>query len=109
MLKRIMVLVAVLLVAAFGTWLFVQDFLNKPMTLPDTGFTLDVPVGMTLPALGARLAAAGVLDYPAALTAYARLVGQANAIKAGNTTSPPGRLRGGSCSNWSKAASSCMP
>lgn len=98
MLKRLMVLVAVLLVAAFGTWLFVQDFLNKPMTLPDTGFTLDVPVGMTLPALGARLAAAGVLDYPAALTAYARLVGQANAIKAGEYdiaagTTPRGLLQ----------------
>jgi UPF0755 protein len=98
MIKRAILLVAVLLAAVAGTWFFAQQVLNQPLKLPDSGYTMDVPSGATLSAVASRLATEGMLDYPLVLRMYGRLVGQADAIKAGEYdiaagTTPRGLLQ----------------
>ncbi|CAG0944957.1 Endolytic murein transglycosylase [Gammaproteobacteria bacterium] len=98
MMRRIMILAGLFLGLAGAAWFFGQGVLNKPMALPDGGLTVDVPAGMSLRALGERLAAEDVLQYPTVLVAYARLMGQASAIKAGEYeiaagTTPRGLLQ----------------
>lgn len=83
MLKRTLILVVAILGGISGTGLFIQRSLNTPLKLPDTGSTLEVPAGTTLSVLAVQLARDGILTRPLILTSYARLTGQANAIKAG--------------------------
>jgi len=98
MMRRVLVVACLLLGLIAGTWLFGQSVLNQAMKLPDGGLTVDVPAGMSLRALGDRLASDGILRYPTVLVAYARLLGHANSIKAGEYeiaagTTPRGLLR----------------
>lgn len=83
MMRRILVLAGLLLGLTASAWFFGQSVLNQAMKLPDDGLTVDVPAGMSLRALADRLASGDVLQYPTVLVAYARLLGQASAIKAG--------------------------
>lgn len=89
MLKGLLAAIGLVLAAA-GAWLLFQGILDRPLALPEEGLTIEVPAGTTLAALGRQLADRGVLGYPRALRAYARLKGQASAIKAGEYELAPG-------------------
>jgi UPF0755 protein len=70
--------IAACLVAATG-W----RTLNNPMTIPDSGATLDIPLGTPLSRVTDELAGRGLLESPWLLTLYARLRGDAKRIHAG--------------------------
>lgn len=57
--------------------------LSRPMNLPERGYVLDIPPGMSLQALSAKLQGESILPNSMALIFYGRLTGQASQIKAG--------------------------
>jgi UPF0755 protein len=75
------------LALAFGLG---QRWLNAPLRIPQSGYTLDLPSGTSLQTLAERLRAAGVLDHPLLLVAYGRLTGDAGSLKAGEYDVAPG-------------------
>jgi len=75
---------------AAGALVITHRLLNQPMKLPPAGYALDVPVGTSLRRLAGRLGAQGVLGYPRMLTAYGRVTGLADEVKAGEYEIPAG-------------------
>lgn len=72
--------------------------LNAPMAIPSTGVRLDIPLGTPLTGVTNDLARRAILDTPRLLTLYARLLGDARRIHAGEyqiapETSPRQLLR----------------
>ena len=58
-------------------------FVNEPLVVPEEGFLFEIPPGMAFAGVSDRLAASGVIDQPDLLRWYARLTGQASAVRAG--------------------------
>lgn len=74
-----LVALAVILTTAIHT----AASLSRPMNLPEGGYVLDIPSGMSLQALSAKLRAESILPNPVVLVLYGRLSGKAEQIKAG--------------------------
>ncbi len=79
-------------------WMDLQQFLQQPLDLPATGYTLVVEPGSNLGRVCTRLAADGVLSHPRYLRAWARWQGRGADIKAGEYRlqpglTPPGLIR----------------
>ena len=97
--NRLFVALAVLAVGGFGaagalSW----RALNLPMEIPSTGARLEIPPGTPLASVTDDLARRALLDEPRLLTLYARMLGDAKRIHAGEyeiapETSPRQLLR----------------
>jgi UPF0755 protein len=83
MTRRLLLAALALALVAGAAALAAREVLNMPLRTPADGLALDVPAGTSVAALGARLDAEGVYPYPQVFAAYARITGQAGAIKAG--------------------------
>lgn len=68
---------------ALGATLAARSYLATPLDVPAGGYVLEVQPGDSLTAVARRLADAGVLSLPAALSAWGRWSGQAARIRAG--------------------------
>ncbi len=68
---------------------FFMQHVNAPLFLAGSD-TIDVSAGVTFNRLVTRLANAGIIAYPFDIRLYARLSGEANAIKAGEYALTPG-------------------
>ena len=71
-------------------WMDLQQFLQRPLELPEAGYTLVIEPGSNLRRVSARLAADGVLAHPLYLRAWARWQRLGTAIKAGEYRLDPG-------------------
>ncbi len=73
-----------------GLWMDVQQFLQRPLTIPEAGYTLVIEPGSNLRKVVTRLAGDGILSHPRYLRAWARWQGQGARIKAGEYDLEPG-------------------
>ncbi|WP_457673335.1 endolytic transglycosylase MltG [Thiolapillus sp.] len=71
-------------------WYQYQEFLVRPLHIPEQGMTLTIPQGMSLRGLAARLEKDGLLEDARLLRLYGRLHHEATRIKAGEYHLPAG-------------------
>ena len=103
MIRRLLLLGALVLpLLALLGW-NAQRSLSAPMQVPGTGYLLDVPAGSSLQSVAARLEEEGILASPWLLSAYGRLTGTAGNIKAGEYEIVPGHHLSASSSSLSPA------
>ena len=79
-----------MLVAAAGGVSYAWWWIQRPLPIPQAGYTFDVRPGETLKAVARELETAGVLRDQRALVALARWHGVDRSIKAGNYEVPAG-------------------
>lgn len=75
-----------ILAASIGlawVWMTYQDFVEKPLAIPESGVIYEVKPGATVGRVGRDLAAMGFLSKPRWLSWYARWTERAHLIKAG--------------------------
>lgn len=82
-------LILLLGVAAVTGWFYLQHWLQTPMSLPQQGYTYNLPAGRVLGHMAHDLANEGFLRQPRLLTLYARFT-QATKIHAGEYFLPSG-------------------
>lgn len=80
----------VLVIAAGFVAKHLNEFLNSPMTIPDSGFAYQLPKGGSLSQVGVDLSLSGVLENRRWLNAYSRVSGKGVAIEAGEYWLEPG-------------------
>ncbi len=68
---------------AAGAVLWVRNYLSTPLSVPESGYRLDVAPGSAWSAVARQLADDGITAWPAVLRVYGRLTGQSGRIKAG--------------------------
>lgn len=71
-------------------WMDLQQFMQRPLQLPEAGYILIVEPGSNLRRISARLAKDGVLSHPYYLRAWARWHRLGRTIKAGEYRLEPG-------------------
>ena len=77
------VLGAVLLATVFAA-VRMNTFLHAPVTVGESGFEFDIVPGASFRSVSNELAAQDIISHPGMFRAYARWVGQANEIQAGD-------------------------
>ena len=77
------VLGAVLLATIFAA-VRMNTFLHAPVTVGESGFEFDIVPGASFRSVSNELAAQDIISHPGMFRAYARWVGQANEIQAGD-------------------------
>lgn len=86
-LKPLLISLGAVLAVMLGlmAWIYVdyQRFVESPLNLPETGYTIEIEPGMSLAHVARRLHDAGVLDKPYYLTLLGRISGQASRIQTG--------------------------
>ncbi|MCC7257445.1 MAG: endolytic transglycosylase MltG [Gammaproteobacteria bacterium] len=87
--RLLLVAIAALALAGAAAW-FARTALREPLSLPDSGYVLEVPAGASLRSVVLRLKEEGVLEHPRIVLAYGRLTGLAAGIKAGEYLVPAG-------------------
>lgn len=91
-LKFLMLAVSLLLLfvlSGVAFWYYFQQWLDKPLALPEQGYSYELKSGQTLGHLAYKMAQDGVLDHPRWLRLYARLLRQ-HKIHAGEYNFAPG-------------------
>lgn len=78
------------LVAAAAGYVAWSNWLARPLDIGAGAVTFEVPRGQPFAVTAGQLAARGVIDHPAWLTAYARLTGADARVRAGEYELPPG-------------------
>lgn len=81
-------LIGICLAVAGAAW--TRSYLATPLRIPESGYQLEVASGSSWSAVVRKLAADGIVKFPAMLTAYGQLTGQAGRIKAGEYRLTPG-------------------
>lgn len=61
------------IIGAAVAWYYFQRWLDTPLLLPETGYSIELKSGQSVSHLASRMGAEGVLDYPVLLKLYARL------------------------------------
>jgi len=88
--SRILVAILIVAVGGLGAGTLSWRVLNSPMEIPSAGAQLEIPVGTPLARVTGDLARRALLDTPWLLTLYARLLGDAKRIHAGEYVIAPG-------------------
>jgi len=83
------VLVVLCVTAAFAGYKAVR-YLNQPLPIAGEAQSFEIPKGASLTAISRELAAQGLLSRPQLFSAYARISGKANALRAGEYLLEPG-------------------
>jgi UPF0755 protein len=88
-LRWIAALLAGLAVVGLLGWTTLQRWLDAPLQIEPPGYTIQIPRGEALAVTARRLQAAGVLEHPRWLVAWARLTGADQRVRAGEYLLPP--------------------
>lgn len=80
--------VGVCLAGAGAAW--IRSYLATPLAIPESGYPLEIVSGSSWSAVVQDLAADGIVEFPAILTAYGQITGQAGRVKAGEYRLTPG-------------------
>lgn len=76
------------LAVAGAAWM--RSYLATPLAVPEDGYQLEIVSGSSWAAVVRKLAADGIVEVPAVLTAYGQMTGQAGRVKAGEYRLTPG-------------------
>jgi UPF0755 protein len=82
--RRALILVSILLLAALGAFAVASYWYRTPLALPHTPYDFEIRAGATLGSIARQLHADGVLPHPLALVGLARLRAADRSIKAGS-------------------------
>ena len=82
--RRALLLVFVLLLAALGAFAVASHWYRTPLALPHAPYDFEIRAGATLGSIARQLHADGVLPHPLALVGLARLRSADRSIKAGS-------------------------
>jgi len=88
--RNILIACALVVCLAATGALLVRSYLNTPLSVPATGYRLDIPPGTALAKIARQLTDDGITRWPAVLRLYGRLTGQSGQIKAGEYQLLPG-------------------
>lgn len=80
--------IGILVAGAGAAWL--RDYLGTPLAIPEGGYSLEIASGSSWSAVVRGLAADGIVEWPAMLSAYGQITGQAGRVKAGEYRLTPG-------------------
>jgi UPF0755 protein len=75
--------VAIICLSLFSVAIWLQNYLDTPVILAESDYTLDVSPGSTLGGVAMQMSAGGVIRYPRLFSLYGRVSGQAKKIQAG--------------------------
>jgi UPF0755 protein len=84
----IALVIGVCLAGAGAAW--IRGYLAAPLAIPASGYRLEILSGSSWSAVVRDLAADGIVEFPAILTAYGQVTGQAGRVKAGEYQLSPG-------------------